>query len=48
MAYNEKQLSLPKIGESVNQPASSYNFPKQSFGKTKVPYRAFQRSWFNK
>ena len=47
MAYNEKQLSLPEIGESANQPASSYNFPKRSFGKTKV-YRAFQRSWSNK
>ena len=48
MAYNEKQLSLMEIGESANQPASSYNFPKRSFGKTKVVYRAFQRSWFNK
>ena len=48
MVYNEKQLSLPEIGESANQPASSYNFPKRSFGKTKVVYRAFQRSWFNK
>ena len=42
MAYKEMQLSLPEIGKSANQPASSFNFPKRSFGKTKVVYRAFQ------
>ena len=47
MAYNEQHLSLPEIGEHANQP-SGYNFPKRSFGKTKVVHRAFQQSWFGK
>ena len=47
MAYNEQHLSLPEIGEHSNQP-SGYNFPKRSFGKTKVVHRAFQQSWFGK
>ena len=40
MAYNKQHLSLTEIGE--------YNFPKRSFGKTKVVHRAFQQSWFGK
>ena len=31
----------------LNQPGG-YNFPKRSFGKTKVVHRAFQQSWFGK
>ena len=52
MAYNkwtEWQLSLSEISEHANQPiASGYNFPKQSFGKTKPVHRAFQQLWFGK
>ena len=47
MAYNEQHLSFPDISEHANQP-SGYNFPKRSFGKTKVVHRAFQQSWFGK
>ena len=47
MACDEQNLSLPEIGEHANQP-SGFNFPKRSFGKTKVVHRAFQQSWFSK
>ena len=48
MAYDEVQhLSLPEISDHANQP-SGYNFPKRSFGKTKVVHHAFQQSWFGK
>ena len=47
MAYKEQHLFLPEIGEHANQ-SSCYNFPKRSFGKTKVVHYAFQQSWFGK
>ena len=40
-------MLLPEIGESANQPRN-FKFPKRSFGKTKVVYRAFQPSWYTK
>ena len=42
-----QHLSLPEISDYVNQP-SSYNFPRRSFGKTKVVHHAFQQSLFGK
>ena len=47
MACDEQNLSLPEIGEHTNKP-SGYNFPKRSFGKTKVVHRSSQQSWFSK
>lgn len=36
---------LPELPASPHQP-SMFVFPKRPFGKTKVVYRSFQKSWF--
>jgi len=40
-------FSLPEIGESSTQHIH-FNFPKRSFGETKVVYLVFQPLWFSR
>ena len=38
--------SLASIPDKPNQPTSSFQFPKRTFGKTKIVSRSCQCSWF--
>ena len=37
---------IPELPAAPHQP-SKFVFPKRPFGKAKVVYRSFQKSWFN-